>query len=77
MSMAIWTQSWKGKSDEFRGSKYEWVRKQFEPGCQEEQGTNEEKSFRGNSLCLGIRIPEFFWLYLHSLSDLGETAYSI
>lgn len=60
MSAAIWTQSWKEKYDEFGGSKYEWVRKQFEPGCQEEQGTNEEKLCRGNSLWLGIRIPEFF-----------------
>ena len=66
MSIAIWTQSWKGKYDEFGGSGYEWVRKQFEPGCQEEQGTNEGKSFRENSLWLKIRIPEIFWLYLVS-----------
>lgn len=66
MSIAIWTQSWKGKYDEFGGNRYEWVRKQFEPGCQEEQGTNEGKSFRENSLWLEIRIPEIFWLYLVS-----------
>lgn len=60
MNVTIWTQSWKGKYDEFGGSKYEWAKKQFEPECQEEQGTDEEKLFSRNSLWLGIRIPEFF-----------------
>lgn len=66
-----------GKYDEFGGSGYEWVREQFEPGCQEEQGTNEENRLEKTAYGLRSGYLRFSGCTSFQLSDLGEAIYSV